>query len=277
MSSRKLQVLGIDHINQLLADTDEAIDFYERVYGAHVGEFWPVYRKHFGPYDNFVFKIGSMFVEIFTPGDPDHSFGRQFQRYGANWQGVLWRVPKLEDAIEALQEHNVGLVDIEMDPERRWAFTDPRSTYFSIQIEDWTHWDKTIDPVQIGANHMLGFTAVVDDAEAAAAFFLDLIDECGVEYHEDRPALKATAIGLTVGPYVLELLSPYGDGEISAFLAKNRPRIRTATFGVDDLDTLRNGLQRNGITAREGDRAGTLAVSPSDNLGVMMQFAQRTV
>lgn len=271
MSQPKLQVQEIDHINQLLPDTDQAIAFYERVYGA---EMTGVFRKVFGPYDNFVFKLGSMTVEVFTPDDPDHSFGKQYSRYGANWQAVLWRVPDLEAAIETFKSRNIALVDIELDPDRRWAFTDPRATYFSIQLEDRDTWDKTVVPAAIGAEGLLGFTAVVKDAEEAAKFFVDLIDESEIIYQEDRPKLNATAIGVKFAHYEMELLSPTSDGVISQFIDKNKVRIRTGTFKVQSFDALEKRFADQGITLVEGDRAGTLATNPADNLGVMMQFVE---
>ncbi len=273
MANAQLQVLEIDHINQLLPDTDQALEFYERVYG---GKDFRTFRKVFGPYDNFVFKLGSMTVEIFTPGDPEQSFGKQYSRYGANWQAVLWRVPNLEECIETFRSKNIPLVDIELDPDRRWAFTDPRATYFSIQLEDRADWDKTIDPAGIGAEKMVGYTAVVKDGEDAARFFTDLIDGADVVYQEDRPKLHASAIGVKLGEsgYTMELLSPTGDGVISDFIDKNKVRIRTATFKVDSLDALSTHFAEHGITLVEGDRTDTLATKPEDNLGVMMQFTE---
>jgi hypothetical protein len=271
MAQPKLRVLEIDHINQLLPDTDQALEYYERVYGASD---FRVFRKEFGPYDNFVFKLGSMTVEIFTPGDPEHSFGKQYSRFGANWQAVLWRVPDLEEAIATFQQLDIPLVDVELDPDRRWAFTDPRATYFSIQLEDRDEWDKSVVPAAIGAERMSGFTAVVKDAEEAARFFTTLMADSDVLYQEDRPKLDATAIGLTVDGYTMELLSPTGDGEIADFIEHNRVRIRTATFQVDSLEQLAKHFETHGITLVEGDREGTLATKPADNLGVMMQFTE---
>ena len=271
MAQPQLEVLEIDHINQLLPDTDQAIAFYERVYG---GEMTGVFRKVFGPYDNFVFKLGSMTVEVFTPDDPDHSFGKQYSRYGANWQAVLWRVPDLEAAIETFREREIPLVDVELDPDRRWAFTDPRATYFSIQLEDRDTWDKTVVPAAIGAERMTGFTSVVKDAEEAAKFFLSLIKGSEILYQEDRPKLNATAIGVKLADYEMELLSPTGDGEISQFIDKNKVRIRTATFKVQSFDALQKRFADQGITLVDGDREGTLATNPADNLGVMMQFTE---
>lgn len=273
MTQPQLKVTDIDHINQLLPDTDEALEFYGRVYGA---DDFRVFRKHFGPYDNFVFKLGSMTVEIFTPGDPEHSFGKQYSRFGANWQAVLWRVPNLEECIETFQARDIPLVDIELDPDRRWAFTDPRATYFSIQLEDRDEWDKTVIPTALGAERMTGFTAAVKDAEEAAKFFTGLIANSEVVYQEDRPKLGATAVGIQLGDseYTMELLSPTGDGAIQEFIDKNKVRIRTATFKVESLDALRARFDEHGVTLVEGDRDGYLATDPATHLGVMMQFTE---
>ncbi len=273
MTQPQLQVLEIDHINQLLPDTDEALEFYERVYGA---DDFRVFRKHFGPYDNFVFKLGSMTVEIFTPGDMEHSFGKQFTRYGPNWQAVLWRVPNLEECIATFQARDIALVDIELDPDRRWAFTDPRATYFSIQLEDRDEWDKTVVPTDVGAEKMVGFTAAVKDAEEAARFFTGLIANADIVYEEDRPKLNATAVGVKLGDsdYTMELLSPTSDGPISEFIDKNKVRIRTATFKVQSLDDLQKRFESHGVKLVDGDREGYMATDPATHLGVMMQFTE---
>jgi len=51
LSERRITVLEIDHINQLLPDADEAIEFYQRVYGAEIEA---DHREVFGPYNNLL-------------------------------------------------------------------------------------------------------------------------------------------------------------------------------------------------------------------------------
>jgi len=271
MGQRQITVLEIDHINQLLPSADEAIAFYERVYGAEIES---DHREVFGPYNNLLFKLGRTPVEVFSGTGVGHSFDRQLERFGPNWQAVLWRVPNLEEAIEIFGERGVPLVDVELDPDRRWAFTDPRSTSFSIQIEDRDEWDLSPVPNALGITGLAGFTAAVKDADAAADSFDDLIENAEILYREDRPLLSARAVGMSLGDYVMELLSPAGDGVISAFVERVRPRIRSATFRVESLDKLEQRLAGHGIKLTVGDRPGSVAIAPEDNLGVMMQFCE---
>ncbi len=271
MSRRQITFLEIDHINQLLPSADRAIEFYQRVYGAEIDS---DHREVFGPYNNLLFKLGRTPVEVFSGIGVGHSFDRQLERFGPNWQAVLWRVPNLEEAIEIFEERGIPLVDVELEPDRRWAFTDPRATSFSIQFEDRDGWDTSPAPNALGITGLAGFTAAVTDAEATAAMFDDLIGNAEILYHEDRPRLNARAVGIRLGRYVMELLSPVGEGVISNFVERVRPRIRSATFRVESIAALEQRLAGHGIKLVEGDRRESVAIAPADNLGVMMQFCE---
>lgn len=288
MAQPTLTVTEIDHINQLIFDTDLALKFYRENYGAEIDR---VFDQFFGPYDNFVFKLGSALIEIFCPVPPEkvkgnpstpkgdkagEEFRQIHKRFGNIWQAVLWRVPNLEEAIEILEKREVRMVNVELDPDRRWAFTDPRDTYGMVmQIEDRDEWEKEVTPNPLGVTHMKGFTVAVRSAEEASGFFQGLISDAQVVYDEARPKLNAKAIGVKMGGYTVEFLSPTGDGDVADFLEKKRQRIRTATFLVDSFDQLQKHFADHGITLREGDAPDTLMVAPEDNLGCQMQFAER--
>ncbi len=269
--NRLLRVLDIEHINQLIGDADVALEHYRRMYGVEIEQ---IYRQRTGPYDNFVFKMGRVSFEVFSPVDPAHSFGRQHRRFGNCWQGCLWRVPDLEEAIGICQANEIPLVDVVLTPERRWAFTDPRATYFSIQLDDRDLWDKATAANAVGITDLSGFTIAVDDSARAAKFFEGLVADVEVIYEEERPALGATAIGLSLGGYELELQSPVREGELSSFIENYRQRIRTATWKVTSLDDAKQHFAKQKIHLVEGDRPGWLAIEPADNLGIGMQFAE---
>jgi hypothetical protein len=137
MDVEQLRITEVDHINLLLGSADEAVAHLERLFGVAVEEVW---RQRTGPYDNFIVKVGTMTLEVFAPVDPDFSFGRQHQRFGNCWQGVLWRAPDLAEAVATCEARGIPMVDV--NRERGWAFTDPRVTSFSIQLEDKDDWDK---------------------------------------------------------------------------------------------------------------------------------------
>lgn len=285
--AKQLTVLEIDHINQLIEDTSVALDHYRRLYGVTIDQ---IFEQKFGPYDNFVFKLGSQLIEIFCPVPPERDlqrettekakqaaeeFRRIHKRFGNIWQAVLWRVPNLEEAIEIFRGRNLRMVNVELEPDRRWAFTDPRDTFGMVmQLEDRDEWDKSVTPNPLGVTHMRGLTMAVNDAEEAATFFSDLVADADVVYQEERPKLDARAIGLRMDGYTVEFLSPTGEGEISRFLDRYRQRIRTATFNVSSLDQLEKHFAGHGIPLREGDGPGTVMVAPEYNLGCQMQFAE---
>ena len=263
----KLKVIEIDHINQLISNADLAREHYERLYGVRVAE---IFRQRTGPYDNFIVKVGGMTLEVFAPIDPEHSFGRQHQRFGNCWQGCLLRVPDLVDAIDICKSHDIPVIDVNL--ERGWAFTDPRATFFSIQLEDLDDWDKSVSPNEAGIVGLNGFTVAVHDSPQAVRFFQDLVDDTELLYEEERPRLAGIATGLRLGGYVLELQSPSGDGKLRNFLESYRQRIRSATWNVSDLDATSRHFAGHDVTLHDGDREGTLLIAPEDNLGIEMQF-----
>lgn len=269
MTPPQLVVTEVDHINQLVGSADLAVEHYERVLGVAVEE---VFRQRTGPYDNFIVKVGTMTLEVFAPVDPGFSFGKQHARFGNCWQGCLWRVPDLVGAVDTCRARGIPVVDVNL--ERGWAFTDPRATYFSIQLEDKDDWDKSTTSNGAGITGLHGFTAAVADGPAAVIFFRDLLSGVEVRYEEDRPALGARAVGLGLAGYELELQWPTGDGVVASFLDRYRQRIRTATWTVASIDRLAARLAGEGITLRDGDRDGTVAIAPEDNLGVAMQFVE---
>ena len=268
-STAKLEILEIDHVNQLIGDADTAREHYERVYGARVAE---IYRQRTGPYDNFLFKLGTMTVEVFSPVDREHSFGRQHSRFGNCWQGCLLRVPDLREAIDVCSERRIPVVDVNL--ERGWAFTDPRTTYFSIQLEDRDDWDKSPSENDAGVERLHGFSVAVHDLEAAVAFFRETIAGADVVYEEERAQIGGRAAGVRIAGYVVELQSPVTDGDLAAFLARYRERVRTMTWKVESLDGLARHLAGCDVAVEPGDRAGTLAVRSADNLDVGMQFVE---
>jgi catechol 2,3-dioxygenase-like lactoylglutathione lyase family enzyme len=287
MSEPKLHVSEIDHINQLISDTDVALEYYRRVYGVEITR---IFDQFFGPYDNFVFDFGNALIEIFCPVAPEkvkgnpstpkgdkagEEFRQIHRRFGNIWQAVLWRVPNLEEAIGVMEARGVRLVNVELDPDRRWAFTDPRDTYGMVmQLEDRDEWDKTVQPNKMGVTGLHGLTVVVNDADEASNFFLDLIADSKVLYTEDRPKLNAKAVGISMGLYQVEFLSPTGDGDIKSFLDKYRQRIRTATFKCESFDKLEKHLASAGVPVHDGDREGTKKIAPEDGMDCQVQFIE---
>jgi catechol 2,3-dioxygenase-like lactoylglutathione lyase family enzyme len=287
MAQPTLTVTEIDHINQLIKQTDIALDHYRGLYGVQIDR---IFEQEWGPYDNFVFKLGSTLIEIFCPVPPERMKGNQttekaerageefrriHRRFGNMWQAVLWRVPSLEEAIETMQARDVRLVNVELEEDRRWAFTDPRDTFGMVmQLEDRDGWDKSITPNPLGVTRLHGLTVAVHDADEASAFFQGLITDSEVVYRQTRPRLDATAVGVRMGGYTVEFISPAGDGEISRFLDHYRQRIRTATFAVESFNQLNSHFAEHGVKLREGDIPDTLMVAPEDNLDCQMQFVE---
>ena len=165
-----------------------------------------------------------MTLEVFCPVDPEHSFGRQHRRFGNCWQACLWRVPNLEEAIETCRAEGVPLVDVEMDPDRRWAFTTLARPTSPSSSRTGAPWDKTVTPNPVGILGMSGFSVAVPDRGQAVAFFRGHVADTEVLYEEeDRPALAASATAIRIDRYAVEFVSPTGEGELSNFLSGSLP------------------------------------------------------
>jgi catechol 2,3-dioxygenase-like lactoylglutathione lyase family enzyme len=126
--------------------------------------------------------------------------------------------------------------------------------------------------------HPLGYTGLkrysvaVSDLEAATKFFQDFLGG-SVAYEEDRPAVAARAIGITLADTVAELISPIGPGTIERFLARYGDGIRSTVFGVRDLDRVKAHFAEHGVTVQPGDAPDAIAIAPEDNLGLLFEFS----
>lgn len=271
MPGPQMVVEKMNHINQVLVDYDGAIDFYKRVFGANLTFDG---RQQFGPYNNCIFYIGPVIMELFAPCD-DTGLGKITGRFGDTWQGVEFRTPDLDESLEVVRARNLRIVD--HNP-TMWFFTLP-SECFGLCLEIVDAKGGTFDENHgltnpFGITGLKNLSVAVKDLDAATTFYADLIKDAQVIYREDRPNAQATAAAMNFGPETIEFIAPAGDGALADYLTKYRQQIRGITLQVEHLDAVEKHLAECGLPCVPGDAPDTLAIPPENNYGVLYQFSE---
>lgn len=271
MPGPQLVVEKMNHINQVLVDYDGAMDFYKRVFGAKVTFDG---REQFGPYNNCIFYIGPVIMELFSPCD-ETGLGKITARYGDTWQGVELRTANLDDSIEAVKARNLRIVD--HNP-TMWFFTLPSECHgLCLEIVDSKGGTFAEDhglTNPFGITGLKNLSVAVKDVDAASVFYADLVKDATVVYREDRPTAQAVGVGMNFGPETIEFLAPTGDGPLADYLTRYRPQIRGITLRVESLDTVEKHLAACDLPSVPGDAPDTLAIPPEHNYGVLYQFSE---
>lgn len=271
MANKQLEIIKMNHINQVLADYDGAIDFYKKVFGAKLTFDG---RQQFGPYNNCILYIGPVIIELFSPCD-ETGLGKIIARFGDTWQGLEFLTPNLDASLEAVQSRGLRIVD--HNPSM-WFFTLPSDCHgMCLEIVDPKGGTFAEDHGETNPFGILGLknlSVAVNDLDAATGFYRDLVKDCKVVYSEDRPDIAAKAAGMNFGRETIEFIAPTGPGAIQDYLDKYREQIRGITFKVESLDKVREHLKASDIPAIDGDAPNTVAIPPEHNYSVLYQFAE---
>jgi catechol 2,3-dioxygenase-like lactoylglutathione lyase family enzyme len=123
----------------------------------------------------------------------------------------------------------------------------------------------------LGVTGLGGLRVAVPDLGAAIAHF-DRVFGAAVVYRDARPAIGAEAAGVGVGETAVELLAPTGPGEVTDFLERYGPRLRSVVFDVDDLDRAQRHLDAIGIPLTDGDDAKSRLLAPRHNHGLRIEL-----
>ena len=117
------------------------------------------------------------------------------------------------------------------------------------------------------------YSVAVSDLNAALNFYQEMF---GVEvlYEDDSPSHRLRKTGVQLANTVVELLTPTGDGPITAHLQRYGDGLRSVVFQVRSLDQAIHHFSRHGITLVPGDSDGTLAIPAEHNRGVIMEVTE---
>lgn len=275
----RLEILKVNHINQIVDDYDAALSHLRDVFG---GQFLRNIAAN--PItDGCLVDVGGAVIELLAPKVMDKAEGKQLTKYGQHYQGVEILVPSVPAALAVIKERGIQTL-----LERAGDFyTMPSATQgvcLQVYDGDW-HAEPPPAPYENPKRtpaewlqHPIGFRGLdhlsfaCADLDAAARFWCDLTGGA-VTYEAERPAVAAAAVGLDIGIPV-ELIAPVGPGAIADYLDRYGPRIWATTFGVVDLQATARYFASLGIELVAGDAPGSLMMPPARNLQVVYQFTE---
>jgi hypothetical protein len=271
-----IRCLRMNHVNAVMDGFDESVARFTDLYGAQLimdlpRDEWHACLIVFG---------GAVIFELFAPHDD-----LLHARYGPHYIGIQYQVPDVEAARQVIVARGNRVVRdlgiaFHAHPARchgvAWEFYGESFHAVPPPVE----YLEPIRPVSYWSHeHPLGcvglkrYSLAVEDLEAARSFLEAVVDGTFL-YEEERPAISATAVGLTVADTVVELLTPTGDGVISGHVARWGDGIRSTVFRVTDLEAARTYFEMKGVELVPGDAPDTLAIRAEDNCGIMFEFCE---
>lgn len=272
---RSVSPLRVNHMNAVLRDIEASVAYYESTFGAEFLADMPQKQFHAG-----LFAIGQVIFELFVPHDFLVS-----ARLGPHYVGLEWQADM--DAVRAaLANHGIGTVrDIGLA-----LHTDPADC-FGVAHEFYAgefhsrSWDRLggapmksaahwRDEHPLGLTGLIGYTHVVENIEAAAAFYESFFAAERL-FAEERPTIAGQAIGLRVADAVIELLMPTRPGWLADRLRRQGQGILSTLFGVRDLAQVRRHCVTQDIPLDFGTAKNRVAVPPEANHGIMFEFAEQ--
>jgi methylmalonyl-CoA/ethylmalonyl-CoA epimerase len=99
---------GIHHLGFAVADLDEAVDTYRRVFGAEVEE-----RAEGEGLRGVNVLVGAGRIELLAADDPETPIGKFLARRGPGMHHVAYAVDDIHGEVEALRAKGVELIDAE--------------------------------------------------------------------------------------------------------------------------------------------------------------------
>jgi len=267
--------LHMNHINFVVEDFDKSVDHFSSLYGAQFnfdlpGEHWHA----------CLITIGGVMFELFAPTEY-----LLHARMGPHYVGVEYQVPDVDAARTEVLDRGMRVirelgVAIHVHPAEAfgvaWEFfgrsfqdrEDPPVAY-PEPIRSADYWR---DEHPIGYTGLKRYSVAVSDLDAALEFSQGFLG-ASVIYREERPAVAAEAVGLSLGDTVLELITPRGAGPIESFLAHYGDGIRSTVFAVRDLDQTKRYFAERGVTLHPGDAPDSVGVAAEDNMGLIFEFS----
>jgi hypothetical protein len=223
--------------------------------------------------------LGRVLFEVFTP----HAWLLN-ARYGAHHLGMEFQVADMAEARQALAERGVRIlrdldVAVHTHPADSYGmsfeffgdnFHDREMPSFLEQMKPAEYWR---DEHPLGVTGLKAFRLAVDDAPAVSSFLQDFV-RAEPAYDEDRPAIGARALGLSLAGTTAEVLGATGDGMIADHVRRYGDGIRSTVFEVADLGRVERHFGEHGIALQPGVAPGSLAVPAELNRGVIFEFAE---
>lgn len=273
---RSVSPSRVNHMNAVLRDMDASVAHFESAFGAEFLADMPQKQFH-----ACLFEIGQVIFELFVPYDFLVS-----ARLGPHYVGLEWQAD-MDQVRAALADHGIGTVrdiGLALHTEPADCFGVAHEFYAGeFHTRTWDtlggepmkspNWWRDEHP--LGLTGLIGYTHVVEDIDAASAFYQSFFGARPL-FAEERPAIAAQAVGLQVADAVIELLMPTRPGWLVERLRRQGQGILSTVFGLRDMGQARNYCVAKGLPLVAGTVEGRLAVPPEANHGIMFEFAENS-
>jgi catechol 2,3-dioxygenase-like lactoylglutathione lyase family enzyme len=272
---KTLNCIHMNHINAMVENFDKSVDHFRDLYGAEFNLDLPGDHWH-----ACLLTIGGVMFEVFAPSEYLLN-----ARLGPHYVGVEYQVPDADEARAEVLARGMRVirelgVAIHVHPAEAfgvaWEFfgrsfhDDPSPVPYVEPLKPASYWR---DEHPLGLTGLKRLSVAVSDLGSATEFFEDFLGAT-VIYEEERPAVAARAVGLTLGDTVAELISPVGAGSIERYLARYGDGIRSTVFAVRDLGQAKSYFAERGVMLHPGDAPDAVAIAPEDNVGLLFEFSE---
>lgn len=270
--ARTIRPSRVNHVNAVVQDFDASVAHFGQAYGA--GLMLDMPQKEFHA---CLIEMGRVIFELFVP----HDFLLS-ARLGPHYVGLEWQAD-MDEVRAALADHGLRTVrdiGIALHTHPEDCFGVAHEFYAGeFHSRDWPLLGGPIrsagywrDEHPLGLAGLGGYTHVVEDLDAASAFYRGFLGAQPV-FDEDRPAIAGRAQGLKVADALVELLMPTGEGWLDRQLRRQGQGILSTVLAVGDATQARHYCVSRGIPLEDGTAPGRLAVPAAANQGIMFEFA----
>ena len=116
---------GIHHLGVAVADLDEAIETYRRVFGAELELRETLLDQGV---DTALLRVGDARIELLAARGPETPVGRFIDRRGPGMHHVAFEVPDVEGELQRLAAGGAELIDEKPRMGKQIAFVHPHAT-----------------------------------------------------------------------------------------------------------------------------------------------------
>jgi hypothetical protein len=199
-------------------------------------------------------------------------------RYGPSVHSLAWEVDDLWSVEHFLTDREIRIRGV--DVAARHFFMHPRDTQGLLMEwcdapirSDWRDGNSVLEEGG-GVVDLAGIawvTGVVEDAEAAAAFLVELAGATPVHGSSAESNPLEDVRDLRIGDITVRLVTPRSDESIFATALSLGPRWHSTALRVANLDDALGALEREGVKVL--DRAGVTAwTDPADTHGITLEW-----
>jgi methylmalonyl-CoA/ethylmalonyl-CoA epimerase len=220
-----------------------------------------------------MFRVGGYTFILLAKGAAGGPVARFLERYGPGLHSLAWEIKDMWTAQNLLIEAGVRIGSVNI-PGRHF-FMHPKDTH-GLLLE-WTD-DNFGGNARRGdegggtldVSSVAWVTAVVDDAEATAAFLADLAGASPVTGNPAGPPDEELTLDVAVGDLTIRLVTPRQPSSRFAQVEAS-PRLCSLTWKVGDLDRALASLQAVGV-ATVSRSEGLAVTDPAATFGIPFEW-----